>query len=187
MRLSRLHKRMLYCAFAALWGSGVLWLLFHYFFEQASDFGPRPHPLESWWLRLHGLAMFLMLVALGALIPAHGSLAWHVRRQRASGMVMSLMMAWLVGTGYALYYFVGDRGESWLPGLHWGIGLAVPLLLLMHLRRRRSAVARAWLMPPAAESPGTTGKTVHPATWTGPVPGRTDPVPRRRFGRTYRN
>jgi hypothetical protein len=143
MRLSPNHKRALHVAFLGLWCSGVLWLLFHYFLQQPGDFGPRPHPLEHWWLRLHGLAVFAMLIALGSLIPAHGPLAWRVRRQRVSGLAMFFLAAWLVGTGYALYYLVGERDASWLPVLHWGAGLSAPLWALLHRRRHARAVAGA--------------------------------------------
>ena len=155
MRLSPAHKRALHVIFVVLWCSGLLWLLFHYFLQRPSDFGPRPHALEHWWLRLHGLTVFAMLVALGSLIPAHGPVAWRVRRQRVSGLSMILLSIWLVGTGYALYYFVGDRSESWLPVLHWGAGLAAPLLLLAHLRRRRRQTSH--IVPDLAARAGAAG------------------------------
>src|SRR5512139_106729 len=63
IRLGPRHKKLLYAGFALLWLSGALWLAFHYFFRIEGEFGPKPHPLEAWWLhpleawwlRLHGL------------------------------------------------------------------------------------------------------------------------------------
>lgn len=133
MRLSTMHKRLWHFSSALLWGSGTFWLVFHYFMRQPGDFGNLSHPLEIWWLRLHGLAMFLTLILLGTLVTSHGPVAWRVKRQRGSGMVMGGVFVWLVGTGYALYYFAGEREESWVPLLHWGAGLAAPLLLGLHL------------------------------------------------------
>ena len=55
-RLSRAQRVATYAAFAAAWLSGTFWLLFHYFLQQQGEFALEPHPLEHWWLRLHGLA-----------------------------------------------------------------------------------------------------------------------------------
>lgn len=141
MRLSSVHQRALHLSFGLLWLSGLLWLIFHYFLRQQGDFGPAPHVLEKWWLRLHGLAVFAMLLMLGSLITAHGRLAWRVKRQRRSGLSMLLLAGWLVGSGYALYYLVDDRQASWLPLLHWAAGLAAPLWLWSHRRRQGRGVA----------------------------------------------
>lgn len=150
MRLASVHKRLWHASLALLWGSGALWLVLHHFSRAPGDFGDLPHPLEIWCLRLHGLAMFLVLVLLGTLITSHGPGAWRVKRQRRSGMVMNSVFIWLAGTGYALYYFAGEREESWVAPLHWGVGLAVPLLLLFHLRhgwRRQAAHERMETRP----------------------------------------
>lgn len=142
MRLSPLHKRALYACLALLWLSGSLWLVFHYFLRLAGEFGDTAHPLEVWLLRLHGLMVFAALVALGTIITGHGKPAWRVKRQRRSGLTMAGLSLWLSLTGYALYYFVAARDESWLPLLHWGVGLATPLLLAVHLKRKSHARQR---------------------------------------------
>lgn len=151
MRLSPLHKRALYACFALLWLSGSLWLVFHYFLRQPGEFDSTAHPLEIWLLRLHGLMVFAGLVALGSVITGHGKPAWRVKRQRRSGLTMAALFLWLSGTGYALYYFAADREESWLPLLHWGVGLAMPLLLAAHLKRKRHVHRRSAFNAPATE------------------------------------
>lgn len=133
IRLGQRHKRLLHAAFALLWTSGVLWLVFHYFLQSAGDFGPRPHPLENWWLRLHGLAAMLALVALGSVATNHMRLAWGRRRNLASGLAMLGYLISLAATGYALYYFSSDTNAIWLPLLHWGAGLALPVGLAFHV------------------------------------------------------
>lgn len=39
--------------------------------------------------------------------------------------------------GYALYYFASVSNENWLPLLHWGAGISVPLQLALHNRKGR--------------------------------------------------
>ena len=37
-------RRALYAAFGLLWLTGCAWLVLHYFFRTAGEFGPTPHP-----------------------------------------------------------------------------------------------------------------------------------------------
>ncbi|NOT18023.1 MAG: hypothetical protein HOP20_08170 [Sulfuriferula sp.] len=140
IRFPKPHKRVLYAAFILLWSSGALWLIFHYFMRTEGDFGMTAHPLEIWWLRLHGLMVFSMLVAVGSVLPVHVRRAWHLHKNRATGLFMSMVLLWLAMTGYALYYFSSDDNEAWLPLLHWIVGLALPLMLIVHIWRGRRRV-----------------------------------------------
>jgi hypothetical protein len=140
IRLGAVHRRWLLGAFALLWISGVLWLVFHFFVQTEGPFGPRPHALENWWLRLHGLAAFAVLVAVGTLLPLHARAGLGLKRNLASGMATLTALAWLAVTGYLLYYFADPEARPWLPWLHWGAGLAVPGLLLVHVRRWRAGL-----------------------------------------------
>lgn len=141
IRLHTRHKGTLYGIVLALWTSGVLWLLFHYFLRVAGEFGETAHPLETWWLRLHGLMAFAALVAIGSVLPIHARRAWQLNKNRRTGLAMKLYLLWLALTGYALYYFLSESNEAWLPLAHWIAGLALPLLGVLHIRigRRRKA------------------------------------------------
>ncbi len=137
IRFSPDHKRALYGVFLMLWASGVLWIGFHYFLRVQSEFGVQAHPLENWWLRLHGLMAFAALIVLGSVLPVHARRAWQLKKNRRSGLSMKIVFFWLAATGYALYYFASEANENWLPLLHWIVGLALPLLLIFHIRRGR--------------------------------------------------
>lgn len=143
IRLGARHKRLAYATFAMLWASGTLWLLFHYFLGTDGDFGPEPHPLEQWWLRLHGLLVMFALVAIGSLATNHMRLAWNRKKNRRTGLPMLALTAWLATTGYTLYYFSTDANAAWLPLLHWTVGLALPLALVIHIAVGRRRVPRA--------------------------------------------
>jgi hypothetical protein len=138
IRFGHRHKRILYAVFTLLWTSGALWLAFHYFLRVPGEFGDVAHPLEKWWLRLHGLMAFAVLVAIGSVLPIHARRAWHLKKNRASGAAMKSIFLWMALTGYALYYFASDANEAWLPLLHWVAGLALPLMLVVHIRRGRA-------------------------------------------------
>lgn len=147
IRLGARHKRLFYAVFALAWTSGALWLLFHYFLGRQGDFGPEAHPLEAWWLRLHGLAAMLALIALGSVLPHHVKLAWSRGKNRRTGLPTLALAAWLAATGYALYYFSSDANAAWLPLLHWVAGLALPFVLSLHILAGRQRTPRALRQP----------------------------------------
>ena len=140
------HRRAVYAVMATLAGSGILWLLYHQFLRIATPFGEGPHPLEVWWLRLHGLAAMLALIALGSLLATHVRRAWRQHRNRHSGAVLGIVLAVLIGTGYALYYFGSEETRPAISAVHWCLGLAVVAVLLTHIghgrRARRHRAAR---------------------------------------------
>ena len=141
LRLLPGQKKALYLSLGALWLSGVLWLLYHYYLAVNGPFGPTPNPLEQWWLRLHGLSLLTALLAIGSVLPHHAQRAWTLKKNRAAGLALLAVLAWLALTGYALYYFATDGNQRWLPLLHWIPGLALPLLLLLHIVRGKQRTA----------------------------------------------
>lgn len=154
IRFSRAHRRWLTGVFSLLWGSGTLWLVFHYFQAVDGEFGPRPHALEKWWLRLHGLMAFAALFAVGTVLQAHALRAWPLRKNRITGLSMKGALAWLAVTGYALYYFADPETRPWLPWLHWVAGLGLPAFIALHVlrgRRRPALQVHAGLRSSAAE------------------------------------
>ena len=139
IRLSSGHRMCLFGVFAAAFLTGVAWWVLHRWFQVAGEFGPSPHPAEYWLIRLHGAAAFATLVLLGSLLPLHVKRAWLARRNRRSGGLMLLLNALLALTGYALYYAGGETFRATASTAHLLLGLALPLLLVVHiLRGRRS-------------------------------------------------
>ncbi len=132
-RLGHLHRRWLAVSFAILFMSGLLWLGFHYFIAVKTDFGDGPHPLQQWWLKLHGLAAMATLVIVGSLLPGHVRKAWQHHQNRLSGGVMVVLAGGLTLTGYALYYFGGEESRPIISATHWLIGIAAFPLLIAHI------------------------------------------------------
>lgn len=141
-RLNARREALVYAVLGLLWASGVGWLVFHYFLREVGEFGALPHPLEAWWLRLHGAAAFAGLWLLGLLWVVHLVPGWNARR-RWSGIVLVVLLALLVVSGYLLYYAGGEQAREVIALVHWLLGLALPLPLLWHgLRGRQARTAR---------------------------------------------
>src|SRR5262245_38299982 len=117
MKLSTGHRRLVYWSGAGLFASGALWLVFHYFVRTQGQFGDTAHPLEIWWLRLHGASAMLVLVVVGSLLPVHMRRGWHQRKNLFAGCVLATLELWLIASGYALYYIeigrTSGRERGW--------------------------------------------------------------------------
>ncbi|HEX7915770.1 hypothetical protein [Rudaea sp.] len=141
LRLSPRYRRIVYAAFAAIWLTGILWLIFHYFLQRLGEFGAEPHPLEAWWLRLHGAAAFVMLWLAGLLWAVHVRHGLARPKRRVTGIVLIAMFAVLVPSGWLLYYASDDALRDAVRLIHWLVGLALPLLLVVHVVRGRKRTA----------------------------------------------
>jgi hypothetical protein len=136
-RLSRSHELWVYTSGGLLALSGIGWLVCHFVLRAPA---PGPHPLEVWWLRLHGAALLAFLTVLGTLLPAHVVYGWRHRVNLGTGIPVLGMMGLLTLTGYGLYYLVDDDWRSLSSYVHWIAGLlAVALLGLHALRGKRVA------------------------------------------------
>ena len=109
--------------------SGIGWLICHFLLRHPG-FGP--HPLEVWWLRLHGAALVAFLIVVGTVMPVHVVYGWRHRMNRATGIPVLAVAGLLALSGYGLYYLVDDRWRAWTSILHWTAGLLATALLALH-------------------------------------------------------
>ena len=137
IRLGRWQQTYLYSVGVVLVLSGILWLIFHYFVRTEGEFGPTLHPLEPWWLRIHGIAAAAFLIGFGSVLPGHVRRAWGAARNRVTGTIFFAVMVTLTLTGYLLYYVGADAEREVMSLVHWAVGLALPLLTVWHVWRGR--------------------------------------------------
>ena len=99
-------------------------------------------PVESWMLKAHGAAAMATLILLGSLVPMHMKFAWRAGRNLRSGLTLASVFGFLVLTGYGLYYAGGERLRAWTSVAHLWVGLALPVLLGLHVwRGKRSRLS----------------------------------------------
>jgi hypothetical protein len=146
------HRRFVYAIFAALFVTAALWLAFHYFIVVQGEFGPEHHPLEAWWLKLHGAAAMAALLLFGSLLPEHVRLGWLRRRNLGSAIPLALLAVFLIVTGYGLYYAGDEDLRSWFSLAHWIAGWCCGVVLAAHAFWRRKK-RRAPRTGPARTTP----------------------------------
>jgi hypothetical protein len=131
-RLNARRRLFIHVTGVGVWGSGVLWLVFHYFVSRPGEFGPEHSPLEPWWLKLHGAFAFLALWTAGLLWGLHVVNGWRLKRRRWSGSLAFGLMLVLIASGYLLYYVGDDSLRALTSAAHWAIGLALPAVYIVH-------------------------------------------------------
>ena len=131
IRLSPRREALVCAVLAALLASGAVWLVFHHLLAVAGELSP--HPAESWSMRVHGAFAMAALLVVGGLLTQHSLPAWRRGLNRASGAWVAGTMLLLTVTGYLLYYLGSPALRETTSWLHWTVGLAVPLLLGLHL------------------------------------------------------
>jgi hypothetical protein len=139
IRLKRWQRYFLYAVLALLFVSGVAWSYWNYFIASPGDF---EMTAKAWAIRIHGAAAMAILVLVGMLLSGHVRFAWRVRRNRANGSLFLGAFGILTITGYGLYYAGGETLRAWTSWIHLGVGLALPLFLILHIwlgRRTRPA------------------------------------------------
>ena len=144
LALARWQRRCIYASVALLVATGVGWLAVAWPFGAADEPSAAARRAAVWALRLHGIAAYAALLAIGSALTVHVRTAWVRRRNRWSGGVLLGGAALLAGSGLWLYYG-SETARSVVSTVHWGIGLVFGAWLLLHRSlglRTRAAGAR---------------------------------------------
>jgi hypothetical protein len=139
-KLERWHRRSIYLTGALLLLSGAAWLVLHYFLRPVNQFGESVNPLEPWAMKLHGAATMGALFLVGSLLHHHIRRALRAGRNALTGWAMIATLAFLTLTGYGLYYVAGEGDRPVWSLLHWSVGFAVAILLVVHVLVGRRSV-----------------------------------------------
>jgi len=131
------QRASLDAALIALVISGALWLLVHYTLGAGREDIGLPHWSEVWLIRVHGLAGFVVLIAVGAFLPLHLPRGWRMRQERWFEIAMLSCLVITVISAYCLYYFAPESTRAGLGWLHAVLGVAWGATIVWHRRKRR--------------------------------------------------
>jgi hypothetical protein len=129
LRLESGLRWSIYALVAALFATGVAWWLLD------ERFGAARHDL----IAAHGLAAMAFLVAVGATFTLHVREGWRRRLNRGSGAVVLAVASLMMLSAFGLYYIGSDALRGLTSDLHIIVGLALPLLLAVHVVLGRRA------------------------------------------------
>ena len=141
-RLERWHRWSLYASGWILLGSGILWLIARYFLRVTTEFGDSIHPLEHVAMQMHGVGALASCFFVGSLLQQHIRRAYRAHKNLGSAWVLISVLSALVLSGYALYYWVGEQTRPLISTTHWVVGLALPVVLMVHIVLGRRALRK---------------------------------------------
>ena len=124
---------------AALWLSGMLWLVLHYLLARPNEFGVARHPMEAPVLLAHGIAALVALFVLGWFAARHAGAMSGRRHSRVSGWLLSGFLVLLAGAGCAQFFLVNETWQANLSLVHEICGALLLVPVLAHLFRFRNA------------------------------------------------
>lgn len=156
-RLPAWQRLGVYGSGASLLLTGVVWLAVHY--SIGAGAGELPHPIETWCIRLHGLAAFAALFMLGVLAAAHIPRGWRLSfqqgwpQQKSTGAMLCGTAALAVLTGYVLYYFAPESLRPAIGWMHAVIGALLAVLIASHRRGARRLSREACATDPPSTRP----------------------------------
>jgi hypothetical protein len=135
-RLGSPVRTVVYLAFGALLLTGAV-LMFPGHLRMSESW----EVLAALSRKVHGGAAMLVLLALGAL-TAHVKRGWKAARNRLSGVFLLGLNAFLIATGYSLYYAADEDLRAWLIRWHSWIGVGTLVLLPAHVIVGRIIIRR---------------------------------------------
>lgn len=130
------QRRLLDASLWVLGMTGAAWLVAHYAFGAGNDAVGLPHASEAWWMRLHGLAAFALLIVFGAFLPLHLPRGWRIQSKRGVEMAMLVCFGGAIVSAYLLYYFAPEPLHAAMGWVHAGVGAGAVVGAAWHRYRR---------------------------------------------------
>ena len=137
MRLSPWRRYTFYIVTTVLVATGLLWMVADQL--KGSNEGETWQALSATALMIHGGAAMIVLVQVGGLFEIHMLRGWRRGHNRLTGLVMAALTCSLVVSAFGLYYSGVDIARAWISGAHITAGIAMPLMLLLHIWRGRKS------------------------------------------------
>ena len=146
--MKRWHRVLIYWLTAALFVSGWVWLLAHWWplnwwplnkFRDALEVAaqealfPLALKVKYWSIRAHALLALVVMIAFGSLIVSHMVIRWRRHQHRGSGGLNAMTVIILIVTSYLLWYGSEGPMRDWASTAHYVLGSALPITLLVHV------------------------------------------------------
>ena len=130
--MPRRRRAAVYVVFGGLWLTGCLWLLLDLSIAKRGPFGVTPHPLEPPLLLMHGVIAVLGMYLLGWIGARHVLRWWPGGLRRLSGGTLAVVLAFLVVSGFALFFVSDDEWQHAAAVGHEVLGVVVTLFAVQH-------------------------------------------------------
>ncbi len=139
LKVPNIAKRLLQIFLTVSFISGGLFFILNTWVMVEGEYGPEKHPAQFTSLQIHAISAFSIMVLYGAFWGAHLFLGWRTQRSRNTGIGLTTVIGLQVITAYLLYYVASDLYREIAMWLHIGIGLSLPVWLILHIRAAKKS------------------------------------------------
>ena len=133
VKVPTIYKIWLFSVLAVLWASGILFFIFDTWVIVEGKYGVAKHPLQYLILQIHGASAFIMIFTYGYFLAAHAASSWRANLRRKSGIILACVPAFMMLTGYLIYYGGTGIWREIISYAHLTAGFALPILLIIHI------------------------------------------------------
>jgi hypothetical protein len=137
-RMSVAMRCIVYVCFGGVWLTGCVWLVLDYFFRTPTEFGFERHSWQPSLLTLHGLLSIASAYVFGWLLARHAAEPWRQFKRRSSGGAMTVVVAMLSVSGFALFFLVDSDWQRGASGIHDVVGLLATFFAVEHWRSQNT-------------------------------------------------
>jgi hypothetical protein len=135
-------RAAVHSTFGALWLLGTAAFVLQHFYRTPTEFGPAVNPWQPRVIALHGMLAVLGTFLFGWIAGGHVAVAWRRAADRPVGVVLTVLLALLIVTGFASFFLVEDAWRASDAAVHEYLGLALLLPWLAHLTWSRGRAYR---------------------------------------------
>lgn len=137
VRLSPFARNtVLLCSLLVI-ASGIAWMVLGWLIDE-HDYTDPLRTLRHRMLILHGITAFILVWMASRLSSLHQQGNWRAHRNRGNGLLLTAVLALLAISGLCIYYPPHEDWLATISQLHQALGIALALLLPLHLLAARA-------------------------------------------------
>lgn len=136
MKLRKQDKRVLGAVFLLTYLSGTTLFILSRWIRVASTVGEQHHPMEQWVRISHTALTYAIILALGYMLRDHVLPGLRSKRRLRSGVLVLSVFLFLTATALGILYSGDSAWNQLMVQGHSWIGIALPLLLFLHISKR---------------------------------------------------
>jgi MFS family permease len=140
VKLPNGFKWFLYSILTLAFISGGLWFAFDHWVRVQGPLGEDHSPAQAWFLRVHGILAYAILLGLGYMIRAHVQPGLKGKRGKTTGLPMTIYFGILIISAIIQLYGTDGPFRDVTASVHAYMGLALPVLLITHIVMARRRV-----------------------------------------------
>jgi hypothetical protein len=137
VKMEKKERHILSGVFACTYFSGLFLYIFSHWIRVLTPIGEQHHPSEQWVRVLHTGVTYLVVIAFGYMVKGHVIPGLRLKKKIPSGSGLVMVFVLLTVTALYILYSGESSLTSSVAQIHLVVGLATPVLIILHVIKRR--------------------------------------------------